>query len=108
MDHQLMIVIGLGNLSLMRNGWKTGSFWYFHALECAKGLFKLFHQHIYPVLACSRQVGSDFSNIVSNFWAPHVEEVMLVKLRDKAEYDNSLRRLFDNASGHARDEALEN
>ncbi|KAJ5328088.1 hypothetical protein N7452_008478 [Penicillium brevicompactum] len=92
--------------TLMRNGWKTGSFWYFHALESPKGLFNLFRQHVYPAFVPSRQVASDFSEVVSDFWAPNVEEVILAKLRDKAEYDNSVCQLFDDASGDARDGAL--
>lgn len=28
--------------TLVRNGWKTGSFWYIHALESPNGLFNLF------------------------------------------------------------------
>lgn len=92
--------------TLMRNGWKTGSFWYFHALESPKGLFNLFRQHVYPAFVPSRQVASDFSEVVSDFWAPNVEEVILAKLRDKAEYDNSVCQSFDDASGDARDGAL--
>jgi hypothetical protein len=84
--------------ALMRNGWKTGSFWYFHALESPKGLFNLFRQHIYPIFAPSSQIVSDFAAVVSDFWAPNVEEVINAKLQDKEEYDRSLCQLFDNAS----------
>lgn len=53
--------------ALMRNGWKTGSFWYFHALESPKGLFNLFRQHIYSIFAPSSQIVSDFAAVVSDF-----------------------------------------
>ncbi|KAJ5425391.1 hypothetical protein N7465_000461 [Penicillium sp. CMV-2018d] len=47
--------------TLIRDGWKTGSFWYFHALESPNGLFNLFRQHFYPIFEPSRQVVSEFS-----------------------------------------------
>ncbi|OGE46469.1 hypothetical protein PENARI_c242G12223, partial [Penicillium arizonense] len=71
--------------TLMRNGWQVGNFWYFHALDSPKGLFNLFRQHIYPIFAPSRQVVSDFSRVISDFWAPDVEEIILAKLRDKGD-----------------------
>lgn len=93
--------------TLVRSGWQGGNFWYFHALESPKGLFNLFHQHVYPIFAPSRQVGSDFSRVMSDFWAPNVEDIISAKLRDKEEYEKSLRRLFDDASDCAQDAALE-
>jgi hypothetical protein len=92
--------------TLMRNGWQVGNFWYFHALDSPKGLFNLFRQHVYPIFAPSHQIASEFSRLVSDFWAPDVEEVILSKLRDKEEYDKSLCQLFDDASGCTRDGAL--
>ncbi|CAI7623053.1 unnamed protein product [Penicillium manginii] len=91
---------------LMRNGWQVGKFWYFHALESPKGLFNLFCQHIYPLFAPCRYVTSDFSRVVSDFWAPDVEEVIFNKLRDKEEYDRSLCQLFDEAADCDRDGAF--
>lgn len=91
---------------LMRNGWRVEKFWYFHALESPKGLFNLFGQHIYPLFAPSRHVTSDFSRVVSDFWAPDVEEVIVSKLRDKEEYDRSIYQRFDEAADCARDGAL--
>ncbi|EKV19139.1 hypothetical protein PDIG_06360 [Penicillium digitatum PHI26] len=92
--------------TLMRNGWQVGNFWYFHALDSPKGLFNLFRQHVYPIFAPSHQIASEFSRLVSDFWAPDVEEVILAKLRDKEEYDRSLCQLFDDASDCTRDGAL--
>jgi hypothetical protein len=66
-------------------------------LDSPKGLYNLFRQHVYPIFAPSRQVVSDFSRVISDFWAPDVEEIILAKLRDKEEYDKSLCQLFDDA-----------
>lgn len=94
----------------MRNGWLAGKFWYFHALDSPKGLFNLFYQHIYPLFVPSRHAISDFSRIVSDFWAPDVEGVIVAKLRDKEKYDQSLCQRFDEAidcdqDGDSGDEA---
>ncbi|KAJ5986545.1 hypothetical protein N7451_010910 [Penicillium sp. IBT 35674x] len=87
--------------TIMKSSWQTGQFWYFHALDSPKGLFNLFGQHIYPVFTRSHQVVPDFSRVVSDFWAPDVEEVISTKLRDKEEYEKSLYQLFDDSSNFA-------
>lgn len=92
--------------NLMRNGWQVGNFWYFHALDSPKGLFNLFRQHVYPIFAHSDRVTSDFPRVVSDFWAPDVEDVIVAKLRDKEEYDRTLCERFEEADC-VRDKALE-
>lgn len=87
--------------NLMRHGWQVGKFWYFHALDSPKGLFNLFGQHIHPIFTASQQVGLEFSRVVSDFWAPNVEQVIAAKLRDKEEYEKSLRQRFDEATESA-------
>lgn len=83
--------------NLMRNGWKIGNFWYFHALDSPKGLFNLFSQHIYPLFAPPTQSKDDFARVVSAFWAPDVEKLLAAKLRDKEEYQRSLCQRFEDA-----------
>ncbi|CAG8224617.1 unnamed protein product [Penicillium salamii] len=90
--------------NLMRNGLQVGNFWYFHALDSPKGCFNLFQKHMYPMFTSSPQVPSEFSRVVSDFWAPNAEELILAKLRDKEQYDKSLCQLFDDASACAKDE----
>ncbi|CAG8426436.1 unnamed protein product [Penicillium salamii] len=90
--------------NLMRNGMQVGNFWYFHALDSPKGCFNLFQQHMYPMFTSSPQVPSEFSRLVSDFWASNAEELILAKLRDKEQYDKSLCQLFDDASACAKDE----
>jgi hypothetical protein len=85
--------------TLMRNGWEIGNFWYFHALDSPKGLYNLFRQQIYPIFSPSHEIDSEFSRLVSDFWAPDAEEVILARLRDKEEYDKALCQLFDDVSG---------
>ena len=81
----------------MRNGWRVGNFWYFHALDSPKGLFNLFSQHIYPLFASPCQSKDNFVRVVSDFWAPDVERVLAAKLHDKEEYEKWLRQRFEDA-----------
>ncbi|KKK16554.1 hypothetical protein AOCH_004573 [Aspergillus ochraceoroseus] len=85
---------------LMGKGWQIGNFWYFQALDSPKGLFNLFHQHIHPIFASAHRVSSDFSRVVSDYWAANVEEVIAAKLRDKEDYDNKLSQRFKDAAAH--------
>lgn len=82
----------------MRKGWQTGSFWYFQALNSPKGLFSLFHQHIHPIFVAAPHISSEFSRIVSNYWAANMEEVVAAKLRDKEDYEKTLSQRFEHAA----------
>lgn len=93
--------------SLMRNGWETGKFWYFHALDSTKGLYNLFHSHIYPRFGSHSDATADFPRLVSSFWAFAAEEVIAAKLRDKEEYEKSLGQLFQEAAEKEAEEISE-
>jgi len=81
--------------NIMRKGWKIGNFWYFHALDSPKGLFNLFRDHIQPRFAASQSDDpSDFSRIVSEYWAVDTKDVIGEKLKDKETYENELRLRF--------------
>lgn len=82
---------------LMRQGWRTGSFWYFHALKSPKGLFNLFRQHIQPIFAAMHQVSDEFSRIVSDYWTADVESVISSKLRDREQYQRVLSKRFEQS-----------
>ncbi|PYI11878.1 hypothetical protein BO78DRAFT_465861 [Aspergillus sclerotiicarbonarius CBS 121057] len=84
--------------NLMRRGWHTGNFWYFQALDSPKGLYNLFEQHIHPIFVSSHGVSSEFSRIVSDYWAADAETVITAKLRDKEEYEKKLGRRFEDAA----------
>lgn len=84
--------------NIMRKGWKIGNFWYFQALDSPKGLFNIFRDHIQPIFASSHNADSDFSRIVSEYWAVNGEEVIAAKLRDKEMYEKMLRQHFGDAS----------
>jgi len=79
---------------IMKKGWRTGSFWYLHALRSPKGCFNLFRQHIQPIFD---NFDSDaFTKVVAPYWAPDAQKVVARKLCDKKKYERELRRLFEN------------
>ncbi|KAJ5570569.1 uncharacterized protein N7459_009999, partial [Penicillium hispanicum] len=85
--------------NIMRNGWKIGNFWYFQALDSLKGLFNIFCDHIQPRFAASHSADpSEFSRIVSQYWAVDTEDVIVEKLKDKKMYEKELRLRFQNSS----------
>lgn len=85
--------------NIMRKGWKIGNFWYFQALDSPKGLFNIFRDHIQPRFSVSQSTDeSDFTRIVSEYWAVDTKDVMARKLKDKEAYDKRLLLLFQNGS----------
>lgn len=83
--------------NIMRKGWTIGNFWYFQALNSPKGLFNIFRDHIQPKFAESQSADpSDFSRIVSEYWAVDTQDVIADMLKDKESYERELRRRFDN------------
>lgn len=89
---------GLPRADTMREGWKTGSFWYFQALESPKGLYNIFRDHIQPIFAPSHDSDSHFPRIVSEYWAVDAKETIRTKLQDKERYEETLRQNFEDAS----------
>lgn len=84
---------------LMRRGWEIGSFWFFQALDSPKGLFNIFRDHIQPRFAPSQSnLPSDFSRIVSDYWAVNTKDVIEEKLKDKELYENELHQRFQTDS----------
>ncbi|PKY07201.1 hypothetical protein P168DRAFT_295141 [Aspergillus campestris IBT 28561] len=74
--------------------WRTGSFWYFLALNSPKGLFNLVHQHIHPIFDSTHPISSELPRVVSNYWAADMKKVIDAKIRDKEEYEKTLRQRF--------------
>ena len=78
----------------MRRTWRTGGFFYFGALETPAGLFNLFLQHIWPKFPASKDAQLAFDKALSPFWSPDADEVTVRKLKDREDYEASLRALF--------------
>lgn len=83
--------------NIMRRGWEVGNLWFFQALDSPKGLLNIFSDHLQPRFAPSQSDDpSDFSKIVSEYWAVDTKDVMERKLKDKEVYENELCQRFQN------------
>ena len=80
----------------MKKAWMTGSYFYFHGLESTTGLFNLFLQHIWPKFPSSRAAQEGFDEAVSPFWSFDADEVTATKMKDREDYEASLRSLFES------------
>lgn len=78
----------------MRRAWETGGYFYFHSLESPTGLFNLFLQHIWPRFPASEVAKREFDEALSPFWSFDTNEVTARKMKDREEYEASLRALF--------------
>ncbi|RAH47954.1 uncharacterized protein BO95DRAFT_512836 [Aspergillus brunneoviolaceus CBS 621.78] len=83
----------------MRRGWGVGNFWYFHALDSAKGLFNIFRDHIQPRFSASQSADpTGFSSIVSEYWSVDTKALIGEKLKAKERYENELRLRFQDVT----------
>lgn len=81
---------------VMNQGWKAGTFWYALALQNPTGLFRVFHDHIQPRLGNGHEEDGDFYRIAMCYWTFGLTDFINKKLQDKAEYDDRLRKAFEN------------
>ncbi|KIW62204.1 hypothetical protein PV04_10401 [Phialophora macrospora] len=66
--------------SIMRKCWELGSFWYFHAANSPKGLYRLFNEHLQPLFCpdhCSMRL---FDQIVAPYWSVGAAAVIQAKM----------------------------
>lgn len=81
---------------IMRRGWTTGNFWYFHALDNPKGLYNIFLQHIQPMFTELDDKGMvEFERTLAPYWSVDAVTVIEAKIKDKEVYDEQLRRVFE-------------
>ncbi|RHZ69166.1 hypothetical protein CDV55_106186 [Aspergillus turcosus] len=83
---------------LMRAGWTSGNFWYFSAVNCFKGLYNVFLQHIQPLYGASASKDwKDFERVVAPYWVPGTPEFIREKVREREQYLQQLHQLFQRA-----------
>lgn len=82
----------------LRQGFEAGSFWYFHALDNPKVMGNLFFQHIEPMFSGVLNVfdGGGFGANLMAFWGRDAGDIIAAKLKDKEQYENQLRVLFES------------
>lgn len=83
---------------LMRKGFETGHFWFFHALDNPKVACNLFFQHILSIFSSSIRENNvaEFKEYLVQLWDKDSEEIIEKKLRDRKLYESKLRNMFDS------------
>lgn len=78
---------------VMEEAWARGTFWYTLALSSPTGLFRIFYEHIQPLLSehCSEEIGE----IMPFYWVRDVGRFVARKVADKKKYDYDLQRAFE-------------
>lgn len=85
---------------VMEQAWESGTFWYSLALSSPTGLFRLFYDHIQPLLSEHRS--DEIGETMPFYWEKDVAKFVVTKLSDKMRYDRELRQAF--AAGSSGDE----
>ncbi|KAJ5215219.1 uncharacterized protein N7498_001626 [Penicillium cinerascens] len=80
----------------MEQAWATGTFWYSLALSSPTGLFRLFYEHIQPLL--SEHGSDDIGETMPFYWGNNVGKFVATKLADKRKYDKELLLAFSESS----------
>ena len=83
----------------MKRTWHTGSFFYFHALNSTVGLYNIFQQHVQSRYTKNESTSADMDDTLSLFWREEAEKIGACKVKDREDYEEQLRELFEK---HAR------
>lgn len=80
---------------MKRHMWKSGSFWYFHAVSVSKGMHNfLFNGHIQPLFNKEHSKLSIFDKAFFWYWGGNVTETIRTKLKDEEEYLKRVTEAF--------------
>lgn len=78
-------------INILQQGQKTRSFWYFYALDCPKGLYSLFIQHIQPRFAdLDNNNMAEFERTMTPYQATNTSKLITIKIKDKEVYASQL------------------
>ncbi|KAF1953794.1 hypothetical protein CC80DRAFT_450310, partial [Byssothecium circinans] len=86
---------GMSYANLLRNIWKNGKFWYFAALDCPRGLYVIFDDHIQTIFATLDLKAFDqFNRSVWPYWGRDAAEVIQAKLKERELYVGQIKDAF--------------
>ncbi|PLB53810.1 hypothetical protein P170DRAFT_451803 [Aspergillus steynii IBT 23096] len=80
---------------VMEQTWATGTFWFSLALSSPSGLFRLFYEHIQPLL--SKHESHEIGEIMPFYWGRNAGKFVAEKLQDKKRYDHELQEAFETS-----------
>ncbi|KAJ5104890.1 hypothetical protein NUU61_002237 [Penicillium alfredii] len=84
---------------ILQHGWERGTFWCSLALSSPTALFKIFYDFIQPRFSKAHDDPA-FWKITMPYWTFNAFEFIEHKVRDKEQYDASLREAFESGSSH--------
>lgn len=80
---------------IMKTCWDMGGFWYFHAINSPKGLFRVFNEHIQPLFCASHCNMSIFDEAVAPYWSTGAGDLMQSKIEYEKTYQDQIRQAFN-------------
>jgi hypothetical protein len=80
---------------VLKQGWERGTFWCSLALNSPTALFKIFYDYIQPRFSKTHHDDSAFWVITMPYWTFNTFQFIEQKVKDKEQYDMSLREAFD-------------
>lgn len=96
-EHEERAMIGdhLFQTPIMRECWTNGSFWYFHAINSPKGLFRVFNEHIQRLFCPEHCDMKIFDEVVAPYWKTDAAYVIEERIKEEERYKDKLRAAFD-------------
>ncbi|KAH6715962.1 hypothetical protein BKA61DRAFT_654855 [Leptodontidium sp. MPI-SDFR-AT-0119] len=80
---------------IMRECWTKGSFWYFHAINSPKGLFRVCNEHIQRLFCPEHCDMKIFDQVVVPYWKTDAAYVIEERIKEEERYKDQLRAAFD-------------
>ncbi|KAH8429866.1 uncharacterized protein LDX57_007538 [Aspergillus melleus] len=94
-DEELQIRPPISLHSVLQQGWERGTFWYALALSSPTALFSIFYDHIQPMFSKTHDDPA-FWRITMPYWTFNTFSFIEQRVKDKEEYDVSLREAFQS------------
>ncbi|OAQ60154.1 aminoglycoside phosphotransferase [Pochonia chlamydosporia 170] len=82
---------------IKRHVWKSGGFWYFHAVSIPKGMYNLFNRHIQPLFNKEHSEISIFDEVFFWYWGEDAAETISAKLKDNEDYLDRVKKAFGHS-----------
>lgn len=79
----------------IRRVWESGGFFYFHASDSTTGLFNLWGRNNQPRFSNISNLSNELNQLMAPYWCADAEKAMAAKIKDRREYDEQLRAMFE-------------
>lgn len=79
---------------IKRRVWKSGGFWYFHAVSVPKGMYNIFNRHVQPLFNRDHPDQAIFDEVFFWYWGFGAQEMIDKKLGDQENYLARVKEVF--------------